>query len=424
MDKEHFEEMLSALNELELNSEMTGKSIFLFGHCNATEELADLLISMDYHPRAILDNNKDKHGSRYKNIPIVTPRTIMDEKSEDKIVLIVARAYAAMASQLRSMGFQGQIKKLVDYNSFADYSLSGETIARMKKREERGEVILKKLTEKYTDSFRIFCPFNALGDIYIMMSYLPYYLAKKNKKKCVICVVGNACSQVAGLFGRCSKDHNLCNDIEYTIEVFTQRDIDETIQAVIYTEDKNSFIAHQDRPYVVNLHKALYVKKISLQTMYCCGVFGLCRDTIPYEPACYEEYPKLDEIPKGRAVILSPYAKSVTNLSDELWDEIIESYINLGYICYTNVVGDERPLRRTIPISPKISQIRSVVEWAGTFVGIRSGLCDVIKTANARKIALYPDYNYCDTKWKAIDIYYLDDWDNIEVKEGFEWKTD
>ena len=52
-------------------------------------------------------------------------------------------------------------------------------------------------------------------------------------------------------------------------------------------------------------------------------------------------------------------------------------------------------------------KMRSVVERAGTFVGIRSGLCDIIRDAKAKKIAIYPDYNYCDTRWKAIDIYYI-----------------
>ena len=48
----------------------------------------------------------------------------------------------------------------------------------------------------------------------------------------------------------------------------------------------------------------------------------------------------------------------------------------------------------------------------------------MISDAKANKIALYPDYNYCDTKWKAIDIYSLDGWDNRVVKGDFVWKID
>ena len=49
-------------------------------------------------------------------------------------------------------------------------------------------------------------------------------------------------------------------------------------------------------------------------------------------------------------------------------------------------------------------------------------MCDVIRTADCRKIALYPDYNYCDTKWKSIDIYKIDGFENIIVKDDFVWK--
>ncbi len=66
--------------------------------------------------------------------------------------------------------------------------------------------------------------------------------------------------------------------------------------------------------------------------------------------------------------------------------------------------------------------MKSTVEYAGTFIGIRSGLCDVIRTANCKKIALYPDYQYCDTKWKSIDMYAIEGFENIVVKDDFKWE--
>lgn len=107
----------------------------------------------------------------------------------------------------------------------------------------------------------------------------------------------------------------------------------------------------------------------------------------------------------------------------EIWEEVVDYYNKKGYLCYTNVVGRECPLPGTYPISPSILEIQSVVERAGTFIGIRSGLCDVLHRASCRKIALYPDYNYCDTRWKAIDMYGLEGWENILVKDDFKWET-
>jgi hypothetical protein len=212
---------------------------------------------------------------------------------------------------------------------------------------------------------------------------------------------------------------------DYPAEVYEQKILDAMIQAVIYTRDENSLIAHQDRPYVVNLQKALYRKKIPLEQIYCCGVYGLPKDTKPILPcANNERYQEIDRIPAGKSVIFSPYAKSVPALNENVWKEAVSFYSSKGYQCYTNVVGDEVPLPQTEAIAPSLFELKSVIERAGTFVGIRSGLCDVIRDVRAKKIALYPDYNYCDTKWKAIEMYYINQFDhNILATEEIRWET-
>lgn len=409
MDKLHYNEMVENLNQLIQEKNTQEKRIFLFGHCNATEELADKLLEYGFPVVSILDNNPAKHGLVYQGIPVETPERIMKEPPEQTLVCIVARAYAAMAAQLNRMGYQGRIRKLVDYNSYAEYSLSLETLIRKQERAKRGVGLLQQIEKKYPGYFKILCPFAALGDIYFVMSYLPYFIEKRKIEKYVIGVIGKACQEVVRLFG------------DYEVEKMSQKDMDETIQAALYTENETTFIPHQDRPYVVNLSKALYVKCIPLEKIYCCGVFGLPVSVEPIRPARLKKYNGPEPIEPGKTVILSPYAKSVTALKSTIWEQIVKSLQRQGYMCYTNVVGEEKPLPGTRPIRPSISEIQSVAEQAGTFIGIRSGLCDVLKYASCRKIALYPDYNYCDTKWKAIDMYALDGWENIEVKEGFVW---
>ncbi len=315
-----------------------------------------------------------------------------------------------MYAQLRRIGFEGRIEKLCDYNSFAEYSLSDETIKRKRQRALRGEGYLKDLSDEYRDYFKIFCPFKALGDIYFTMMYLPAFMKKNGYENAVVFVVGNACAKVARLFGSAE------------VKVLDQTYMDEAVQGVIYTGDKSSYIAHQDRPYVVKLHRALYIKCIPLEKIYCCGVFGLPQDTQADMPKIWKAYEKLDDIKEGKTLILSPYAKSVTALPEQLWEDIVKDYTDMGYDIFTNVAGDELPLAGTKALYADISEMKSILEKAGTFIGIRNGLCDVIRTVNCHKIAIYPDYNYCDTKWKAIDMYSIDGFENIVVEEGESWE--
>lgn len=418
MEQSHYKEMVSNFHKLLAAGLIQNKAIYLFGHCNATEELADLFLELGISVKAILDNNMAKHNSTYRSIPVVPPQTILDELPGHSAVYIAARAYEAMNKQLRDLGYQDEVIKLVDYNSYAEYSLSENTIKHMQVRVRRGIQIKQQLEQKYPDYFKILCPFSALGDVFLTMSYLPHFLKKRNVKNCIVGVIGNACAQTAELFCPVS-EYLVVPQPRLSIETFSQQEMDELIQACLYTQDTASFISHQDRPYVINLHKALYVKCIPLEQIYCCGVFGLPADTKPVKPRKerLQISSDLRHIKKGKSIIFSPYAKSITTLPKSFWERVVWQYRNKGYECFTNIAGDEPPLKGTIGISPKIAELQSVVEYAGTFVGIRSGLCDVIKYAQCKKTAFYPDYNYSDTRWKAIDMYALKGWKNIVIGE-------
>lgn len=405
----HRGEMARNINQLLECHRLQDRKIYVFGHCDASCELIDLLQKKGLKVLGILDNNSAKYGQRYGEVPVVPPEIVRGEGA-DCAVCIASRAYGAMAAQLKRLAYRGSVFKAADYNSFARYSLSDETRSGMRLRAERGKERLGLLEEKYPGHFMIFCPFPALGDVFMMRSYLPYFLEKRKIGVYLICVVGTPCAQVIRLFG------------EDSIEVLSQRDMDETIQAALYVRSSRFFIAHQDRPYVVNLHRALYVKCIPLEMIYCCGVFGLPAYLPAFQPVNWRTYPSLMQIPRGKSVILSPYAKSVTKLPDWLWREIVEDYTQRGCTCFTNVAGDEEPLEGTVPLRPRLCELKSLVEHAGTFIGIRSGLCDVIRYAGCKKTVLYPDYNYCDTKWKAIDMYAIREMENLVVKEGFQWK--
>ncbi|MBP5553349.1 MAG: hypothetical protein J6X94_00605 [Lachnospiraceae bacterium] len=415
MDKKLFFEMENNLNILDEEIGLSGKRIFLFGHCSATLELIDLLIEKGLSVTAILDNSDSKLGIVYKGTEVVKPERIMElsgaDPENESIVLITSRFYASMQKQLRCLGYIGPIRKIIDFNTYADYSLSEDTIKRMTAREKHGEELTTELIKMHGHVFKVFCPFDALGDVYIMMSYWESFARMRGITNTpVFCVPSRVLSEVIGMFGN------------YSVEIYEQKELDAMIQAAIYTQDKDSFIAHQDRPYVINLHRALYIKKIPLELIYRCGVFGLPIDTVPSTPEYgLREYNHLNRIPEGKSVVFSPYAKSVTAIDESIWNDAVVFFSGNGYKCFTNVAGYEMPLPGTEALDVPLPEMISVLEKAGTFIGIRSGLCDVVRTAKCNKIALYPDYNYSDTKWKAIDIYSIEGFQNIELEGEDTW---
>lgn len=165
------------------------------------------------------------------------------------------------------------VKKLVDYDPYAEYSLSEKTVRERQRRVEQGICLLERQRTKFLGQYLIYCPFFALCDVYYTMSYLPYFLQEVKICEYVVFTVGRACTEIAGMYGI------------KQVEALSQKDMDELIQAVLYTRDRDAYIAHRDRPYVIKLAKALHIKKVPLEIIYKCGVFGLDRACIPYKPS-------------------------------------------------------------------------------------------------------------------------------------------
>lgn len=411
MDQNQYSEMLDRLNEYESYGYLSQGAIFVFGHCEASLTVIDEVLSRGYKVQGIYDNSKEKQGIEYRGIPVIHPNfaNAQNYNVESTTVLLATRFYEQMNKQLRNLGFVGKIIKLVDYNTYSEYSLSDETINRKIERVKHGKKVLQRLKQKYQGSIFVFCPFNALGDIYYCLSYLPAFISKRKYSSYVLCVLSKQCEEVGNLFGA------------KNVERLPQYDLDAAIQATLYTRDENVFIAHQDRPYIINLHKALKIRRISLENIYKIGIFSLNADTVPVTPYNWVDYSELEVIPCGKTAILSPYAKSVTAISDDIWADIIENLKNEKYQIYTNVFGNEKPLPDTIPISPRICEMKSVVERAGLFIGIRSGLCDILRTANCSKLVFFPDYLYGDTRWKAEEMYELPEFLSISVDKNYKW---
>ena len=112
MERLYFQEMKERFEELSQNGVFRDKKIYLFGHCNATEELAKMLAKNGYLVTGILDNSVSKQGGFYLDIPVISPDTILSEPADRIIVCIAIRFYESMHAQLRKLGYKGEICKI------------------------------------------------------------------------------------------------------------------------------------------------------------------------------------------------------------------------------------------------------------------------------------------------------------------------
>lgn len=105
---------------------------------------------------------------------------------------------------------------------------------------------------------------------------------------------------------------------------------------------------------------------------------------------------------KGNTVILAPFAYSLEHPPKEFWRCLTGYLSEMGKKVVVNIDpasihGKEENYISGIPeISFDLREGVPCLEYAGIFIGMRSGLCDIISSAKCKKIILYPQVSGID----------------------------
>lgn len=403
MQENHKKEMMETLEKyLFLCQE---RSVVIFGHCNAAQEMLDYLRQEEIYPVCYLDNNMEKQGKIQEGISVFSPEKIRDFSGENSLVLIITKFYAAMAHQLRSLGYQGEIVEVVAFQSFQNFSIEETVFAQKKARVQEGYEILQEIQEKSPERFLMICPFAALGDVYWAMAYLPAFCEQQGIESVTVAVVGKACQEVASSFGW--RD----------IFILAQQKMDSLVQAVVFTQENQAMIAHHDRVYTDPSLQMLQRKFISFSDFYKEVIYALPQETQAVVPTVTEPLSEESQtkMVQGKTVIFAPYAHSIVEVPLSFWEKLAMEYEEKGFLVLTNVAKGQAPLVGTKGISLPLKEMKAAVEYGGHFVSMRSGLCDLLQGAKAKKTLVFPRCYFSGTAYLVSEFFSLEGWETIVV---------
>jgi hypothetical protein len=391
------------IDELQRSGRLQSVALYAFGHTAATEQIRRRLGRYDIALSGILDNNPAKQGGSLHGVPVIAPSAISDV-AVPSVVLIASRFHSEMRRQLLDLGYGGEIIRVG--------TVSIETDTASGRDRDRGRRLLDQLRTAHPDRHLVVCPFAALGDVYWALAYLPAFAAARRLPPTAVVVVGENCGQVARLFG---------HEDAYSL---TQVEMDDLVAAVVDSGAPDTTIAHHDRPYGDGAPvRALDDRFVAFTDMYRDLVYGLSPLAAPDAPrrdvtgqAGQVERSWSRELPGGRTVLLAPHAKSVMPVPWSFWEDTAERYASQGDVVVTLVHGDEDPVPGTLAREIPIPEMLDAVEHAGTFIGLRSGLCDVVHTARARKVHVFPDALYSTTSYKVADFFALPGWESVVLE--------
>lgn len=265
----------------------------------------------------------------------------------------------------------------------------------------RGERIYRNICKTHQNPTILYSGSASNGDYYLLSLVLGNFIDRFGDNY-VFVIPNNVSSLVKALDAY--KNTIVLNREDFFSIVFYMH-FDKTHDVNAY--DMSHWILFNSRDYLLNSPKleVQYLNKIS--------------DT---EISCIDPH---------RTVLLSPYEQTVSILGEkrlpiEFWERLAMTLSKMGYKVLTNCSGasDEPLIKGTQGCFPKFEGIHSFVESCGFFVGIRSGLADIIATTKAKKIVLYPSMSFLN--WSSLTKIFGSEYNVQEliVKDNWEITLD
>lgn len=294
-----------------------------------------------------------------------------------------------------------------------------------------GYRLYKRLKKKYgKETVLLFCPHTGTGDIYNIGLFFHAFLKKENILKYSFLFRGKSEQKIGALFD-IQGDTILSNREMIKLTRFAQ--------FAEISESELMQIHHYHAPSTINERFDNFEEGypgLSFNCMFKKVVMGLSDDVKPTLPQ-FEHTPQViidfskKGLVKGKTVILAPYSSSAQIISLDTWEIMASQLKEAGYTVATNCISNkERPITGTVELGFEYKYAKDYVEYAGAFIGARSGLCDIVSSTNCKKIILtpfwHPNLLWLGSAGKTMRFYGM--WPNYGRKDTteieYEWEHD
>ena len=361
-----------------------GKEIYLFGVSDNTRQIIQMLRKLGVEPKNVIDNDKAKQGSYCSRLEVIDLERVDKPFSKDKLYIIYSAYWREMAAQLDSDG--------VSNKNIWKLSPKPGNIFRLCIEAQKGKKQYERLIKKYGDIPVFLCPYTGTGDIYLIGTFWNEYIKRNNIDDYVFVVITGACKKVARLF-----------DIKNIELVKKKKHASQLICYYMYDSEKGKIKVLNDCWAQIHTNQVEWFrgyKGLFFTQLFRRFVFDLPEDVKPQHPKFKDESVRVNDIfekynlIKGKTIVLSPYSNTLSDLPNEFWEKLAGNLIDKGYCLITNSSGDTEPaVKGTQAIFFPLDIAPQFIEAAGAFIGVRSGFCDVISGAKAKKIILYDGGN-------------------------------
>jgi len=374
---------------LALNGIFANKTVCAMGSLNNVDRIETVLEIFGYSLDYGINNNLKLQGEQIineKKYIIISPCQLLEKHGIDNVVILIFsdHYWCEMLEQLQALGYK---------HNRNIYVL--EAIDSSKRQIDilmAGKSAIRKMKEKYPDKTHFLVMYGPMGDNFYFFSFYKQYL-KKNQISSYVIVGSRVTHKIAKL---------------YKEERFYEVDIGDIWAMEVFCrfcskqQSNIKFLQIWDVRFHFNPCRIRLSPEFSFLDSFRCYSYGLpeyCKPNFPpmshYDKA--KEFFVKNNVRIGRTVILSPYAYSISAHPPEFfWENLVKEIRRKEYDILLNVDKNnksEKCLDDLPLLDAPLEYIRECVELGGVFIAMRSGLCDVVGSVNARKFILYPKWN-------------------------------
>ena len=334
----------------------------------------------EYNVSAFWDNAEQLVGTAVDGILVERPRA----EVRNAKILVASRHYQDICGQLHALGYELGKQVFVIYSVRLSVGLSKEALQRLvEERILEGKKVYEEIRAGYPSETIFVRPWQGTGDIYLLGGYMDEMLENNRPDKYVLTVTTMSIKKTLELFG---VNTILCE----------QENAFKMLQfGRLMGFEELGIVSLNDNLDQRDLVRIRGYKGLDSHTLFQKLVFRCKRRVTDFH--FYQE--NSDEIfeqyglPKGRTVLLSPYAITIDELPMERWERMTEKLMQKGLTVCTNVGSNqEEPIKGTPGVFIPYKQVVDFIEKAGGFIGLRNGLCDIVSSSHAKLAAIYPKH--------------------------------
>ena len=364
-----------------------GNKIVIYGK----SKTADYLISFvkEKYKYILVDKSSSKIGRIIDGEEIKDPKKELCHHDTNIRIIVTIFHYQEVCEYLLYLGYELG-KQVFIFNYKEDVLFIDKELLRLTINEEltRGRDVYLNIRNAFPEQEILLSPFDASGDIYLSSLYISEYVIREKISDYVVVVTSRAAQKIS----------ELC---DYKTLLISMDDAYHLMNYARMVGFEHYGIHYINVGYSMQRICRVY-NRIDINTLHQRLAFkdDMRRKTSVMRQKSSDSIFEDNCLKRGQTALIAPYSNTEGNISSDVCETIIEMLRNNNYDVCTNVAEDEKVLPGTKGLFIPYNQIIDFVNKAGLFIGVRSGLCDIISSTTSKMIVFYKaiDRNVYDLK--------------------------